>query len=171
MKKRILPIYVLFIMFIYISPILPASAQQKITTPTEQLGHNIGDDYFLANYAQLTEYWKKLEQQSDRMILEEVGTTEEGRPMYLAIITSPENHTRLDRYKEISKRLCLAKGLTEAQARRLAQVGKAVVWIDGGLHATEVVGTQQLLELVYQMVSRTDNETLRFLDDVILISM
>ena len=169
--KRMLPFFVFFMMCIFLSPVVPASSQQKITTPTEQLGHNIGDDYFLANYAQLVEYWKKLDQESDRMILEEVGATEEGRPMVLAIITSPENHARLDRYKEISRRLCLAEGLTESQARRLAQVGKAVVWIDGGLHATEVVGAQQLLELAYQMVSRTDDETMRFLDEVILISI
>ena len=95
--KRMLPSLVNFLIFIFMSPVLPASAQQKITTPMEQLGHNIGDDYVLANYSQLVEYWKKLEQESDRMILEEVGTTEEGRPMYLAVITSPENHTRLDR--------------------------------------------------------------------------
>ncbi|MCP4710957.1 MAG: peptidase, partial [Planctomycetes bacterium] len=169
--KRKLQILGMFTCVISLSLVLPASSQQNITTPIEQFGNNIGDDYFLANYAQLTEYWKKLEQESDRLILEEVGTTEQGRPMVLAIITSPENHTRLDRYKEISKRLCLAQGLTKAQARRLAQIGKTVVWIDGGLHASEVVGAQQLLELVYQMVSRTDTETQRFLDDVILISM
>ena len=58
----------------------------------------------------------------------------------MAIITSPENQKKLDRYKEISRRLALAEGLTEEQARALAAEGKAVVWIDGGLHATETVG-------------------------------
>jgi len=42
---------------------------------------------------------------------------------------------------------------------------------DGGLHATEVVGAHQLMEIVYQMVSRDDRETLRFLDDVILLAV
>ena len=58
----------------------------------------------------------------------------------MAIITSPENLAKLDRYKEISRRLAHAEGLTDAQARALAREGKAVVWIDGGLHATEVLG-------------------------------
>ena len=79
-----------------ITPPIEQTGSARITTPMEQLGHNVGDDYFLANYAQLVEYWQKLAQQSDRMILEEVGKTEEGRPMYLATITSPENHKRLD---------------------------------------------------------------------------
>ena len=66
-----------------------ASSQSRITSPREQLGFNIGDDYRLANYAQLVEYWKKLDQQSDRMSLVEIGKTAEGRTMYMAIITAP----------------------------------------------------------------------------------
>ncbi len=89
----------------------------------------------------------------------------------MAIITSPENHTKLDRYKEISQRLALAEGLTDEQARALAREGKAVVWIDGGLHATEVLGAQQLIETVYQLVSRTDAETMRFLNDLVILAV
>ena len=147
-----------------------AGAQTKITTPKEQLGFNFGDDYQLANYTQLVEYWKKLAAQSDRMKLVEIGKTAEGRTMVMAIITAPENLKKLDRHKEIARRLALAEGLTDDQARALAAEGKAVVWIDGGLHATEVLGAQQLMEMVYQMVSLTDPETLRFLKDVILLA-
>ena len=44
-----------------------------------------------------------------------------------------------------------------------------MVWIDGGLHASESLGAQQLGEMVYEMVSRTDEETLRILNDVIIL--
>ena len=87
--------------------------------------------------------------------------------MLMAIITSPANYQKLARYKTIASRLANADGLTDEAARALAKEGKAVVWIDGGLHATETLGAQQLLEHVWQMVSRTDDETMRFLDDVI----
>lgn len=145
-------------------------AQSKITSPKEQLGFNFGDDYQLANYTQLVDYWKKLAQQSDRMRVVEIGKTAEGRSMLMAIITAPENHRKLERYKEIERSLATAEGLTDEQARALAAEGKAVVWIDGGLHATEVLGAQQLMELVYQMVSMNDPETLRILKDVILLA-
>ena len=145
------------------------AAQLRITSPRVQFGHDIGDDYFLANYTQMIEYWQKLDRESDRMKMVRIGTTAEGRPMWMAIITSPENHARLARYQDISRRLALAENLTDAQARALATEGKAVVWIDGGLHATEVLGAQQLIQTVYELVSRTDPETLRFLrDDIIL---
>ncbi len=147
-----------------------AVAQTKVTSPKEQLGFSFGDDYQLANYTQLVDYWKKLAGQSDRMKLVEIGKSAEGRTMVMAIITAPENHKRLDRYKEIARRLASAEGVTDDQARALAAEGKAVVWVDGGLHATEVLGAQQLLELVYQMVSLNDPETLRILKDVILLA-
>jgi hypothetical protein len=146
-------------------------AQGRVTTPKEQFGFNLGDDYQLANYKQLTEYWKKLDQQSDRLTVVDIGKSAEGRTILMAIVTAPENHKKLDRYKEISQRLALAEGLTDDQARALADEGKAVVWIDGGLHATEVLGAQQLMETVYQMVSMNDPETLRFLRDVILLAV
>ncbi len=146
-----------------------AQAQTHITTPKEEFGANFGDDYFLANYKQIAAYWHKLDRQSDRMVVQEIGKTAEGRSQLMAIVTSPENHKKLARYKEISARLAHAEGLTDAQARALAKEGKAVVWIDGGLHATEVLGAQQLGEIVYQMVSGNDEETRRILNDVVIL--
>src|SRR4029077_8222747 len=49
--------------------------------------------------------------------------------------------------------------------------GKSVVWIDGGLHATEVLGAQQLIELTYQLASGTDEETTRLLHDDIILAV
>ncbi|MBK8250239.1 MAG: peptidase [Gemmatimonadetes bacterium] len=147
----------------------PLNAQGRITTPREALGHDFGDDYFLANYRQISDYWARLDRESDRMVVREIGKTAEGRPHLMAIVTSPENHRRIDHYRSIAQRLAKAEGLTDDEARALARDGKAVVWIDGGLHASETLGAQQLGEMVYQMVSRDDEETRRLLDDVIIL--
>ena len=147
-----------------------ASPPGRITTPAEAFGFNLGDDYQLANYTQLRQYWSTLESESSRMRVETIGETAEGRPMVMAIITSPENQANLDEYQSIARRMALAEGVSEDEARELAGRGRAVVWIDGGLHADETLGAQQLMELVYQMVSRDDPETLRLLNDVILLA-
>jgi hypothetical protein len=165
--KRILVSFVLLFVVFQSS----VYSQNEITSPKEELGFNIGDDYYLANYTQLSAYWKKLAKESDRMALEQIGTTAEGRPLFMAIITSPENHRQLDHFKLISKKMALAEGLNDLQANELAEQGRAVVWIDGGLHGSEVLGAQQLIELVYQIVSRNDPETLRILEDVILLAV
>jgi hypothetical protein len=146
-------------------------SQPKGTTPEAFFGHQIGADYVLPNYTKFTEFVRKLDAESDRMIVQSIGKTAEGRDQLMAIITSPENHKTLQKYKDIARRLALAEGLTDDQARQLARDGKAVVWIDGGLHATEVLGAQQLTETIYQLVSRTDEETMRFLRDVIVLAV
>ena len=142
----------------------------SITSPEEEFGHPIGEDYFLATYQQLIPYWQKLSRESERMVLDTIGNSEEGRPQLMAIITDPSNHANLDRYRGIAERLARAEGVTEEQARQLSEDGKAVVWIDGGLHATEVLGAQQLIEIVYHLASRTDAETTRILENVIVLA-
>ena len=142
---------------------------QTVTSPEQFFGFRIGADYRLANYTQLSAYWHRLADESPRMVLQEIGRTAEGRPQLMAIVTSPANQAKLEQYRQISRRLALAEGVTEEEAWALSRQGKAVVWIDGGLHASEVLGAQQLMETVYQMVSLSDEETLRFLDDVIVL--
>ncbi|HEY2434868.1 MAG TPA: M14 family metallopeptidase [Vicinamibacterales bacterium] len=140
-----------------------------ITSPKEAFGFDIGDDYELANYKQIEAYWKTLARESSRMVLHDMGKTAEGRTQWMAIVTSPANHAKLTHYQDISRRLGFAEGLTDDQAHALAKEGKTVVWIDGGLHATETLGAQQLVEIVYEMVSRNDEETQRFLNDCIIL--
>ncbi len=159
--QRIRAVVAVALLFLLTGAYAPTQSQSvsAITPPSAEFGANIGDDYFLATYSQLEAYWKKLAQESDRLRLVDIGRTEEGRPQWMAIVSSPENLQKLDEYKDISRRLALAEGLNDAQARALAARGKAVVWIDGGLHANETLGAQQLIETVYQLVSRSDEET------------
>jgi hypothetical protein len=147
----------------------PVPQAKAVTPPKAHFGFNIGDDYCLANYQQLTSYWKKLEAESDRLKLVTIGTTEEGRPQLMGVVTSPANHRELGRYRDIARRLTLAEGVGAAEAAQLAAAGKAVVWIDGGLHASESLCAQALIETLYQFVSSNDPETLRILDGVIIL--
>src|SRR5438270_3592717 len=103
----------------------PAEAAAPITSPKEHFGFNMGDDYCLANYQQLAGYWAKLARESDRLKVVSIGTTEEGRPQLMGVVTSPANHKSLARYQEIARRLALAEGVGEAEARKLADEGKA----------------------------------------------
>jgi len=148
---------------------LPLAAQSRLTSPKEYFGHEIGADYVLPNYTKFLAYWETLARQSDRMELDTIGKTAEGRPQVMAIVSSPENLRNQERYRRIAERLARAEGVSEAEARQLAKEGKGIVWIDGGLHATEVLGAQQLIETNWQLVSGTDEETQRFLNDLIIV--
>src|SRR5688572_10219220 len=130
-----------------------AQAAGPVTSPKAAFGHDVGDDYFLANYTQLEAYFKTVAGQSDRMKLVDIGGTEEGRREYMAIVSSPANLAKLDRYREIARKLAKAEGIGEAEAKALAAEGKAVIWIDGGLHATEVVPPQALIAALHEMLT------------------
>ncbi|AQG79284.1 M14 family metallopeptidase [Spirosoma montaniterrae] len=151
--------------------VLNTTLAQKIPSPKEHFGFNIGDDYQLVTYTKTEDYFKKVAAASDRVKLVDIGMTEEGRHQYMLIVSSPANLKKVDRYKEISQKMARAEGLTDEQARALAEEGRAIVWIDGGLHSTETVGMMQLIETIWQLVSRNDPETMRILDqDVILLT-
>jgi hypothetical protein len=153
-----------------ISYVAPVSAQQRVTPPQDFFGHEVGADYVLFNYERMHEYVIQLTNESDRMVLDTLGFTEDGRPQFQAIITSPANHANLDRYREISRRLAKSEGVSREEARQLAEEGKAIIWIDGGLHATEVLGAAQLTEMIYRLNEYTDSETTRVLDDVVILA-
>ena len=145
------------------------SVSQILPSPKEHFGFSIGDNYKLATYSQTEAYFKKIASASDRVNLVDIGTTEEGRSQYMMIVSSPGNIKNLSRYKEISQKLARAEGISAEDAHKMSVEGKAVVWIDGGLHATETVGTHQLIETIWQLASRNDPETLRILDEVIIL--
>ena len=148
----------------------PSADAPRLPTPEASFGFLPGADYKLATYDQSIEYFKKLDAASKYLTLVEAGRTTQGRPMYFALISSPENLAHINRYREIALRLAHPAGLSEAEARRLATEGKAFVHIDGGLHANEVAGPQHTPLLAYDLLSHaTEPETKAILDQVVLM--
>jgi hypothetical protein len=142
---------------------------QNVPSPKSHFGFNIGDNYQLANYTQTEAYLQKLAAASNKMKLQSIGTTEEGRNQYMVIVSDPANLSKLAKYKSIAQQMARAEGLSDTDAKQLANEGKAVVWIDGGLHANEVLGIHQWIETLYQILSRNDDETKRILKSTIIL--
>ena len=141
-----------------------------IPTPKEHLGFTPGDDYKLADFSQISTYFQKLDAASDRLRLIEFGKSALGRPMLLAVISSEENLRNLDSIKYQNRRLALGLASPE-EAERLSAEGKAIVWIDSGLHATEVAHAQHSPELAYRMLTDESEEFRRFRDKVVLLQI
>jgi len=142
---------------------------QQVPSPKSHFGFNIGDNYQLATFTQTEAYLKKLAAVSKKVKLQVIGKTEEGRNHYMMIVSDPSNLANLEKYKTISQKLAHAEDISPAEAKQMANEGKAVVWIDGGLHATEVTGIHQWIESIYQLITRTDEETKRILKSTIIL--
>jgi hypothetical protein len=149
----------------------PLLGAPTVPRPDDVLGFRPGADRKLADYATIVKYFKALDAASDRVTVREIGPTAEGRTMIAAFISSEGNLRKLDRYKDISRRLALARGLDDAQARALAEEGRAIVWIDSGLHATEVAPAQHAPELAWRVATEESDEMRRIRDEVILVQV
>ncbi len=147
---------------------LPVFAQ-VVPKPEDILGFKIGDDYHLATYTQAVDYLKKVASVSDRIKLFEMGKTSMGQAMTYAVISSPANLADLDAQKLTARKLSLAAGLSPAEAESLSREARAIVYIDGGLHASECAPAQHNIQLAYNLVAGTDMKTRRILEDVILL--
>jgi hypothetical protein len=126
-------------------------------TPKEHFGFDPGDDYKLADYSQITSYFEQLSHASDRLKWVEFGRTSMGKPMYAAFISSPENLKKLGEFREINRKLAMGR-VTDEEAKTLAEKGKVFVWIDSGLHASEVAPSQQAPHLAYRLVTEENDE-------------
>src|SRR5215510_4625114 len=141
-----------------------------IPRPADVIGFNPGDDRKLASWAQITEYFRKLSAASDRVKLEELGKTTLGRPFLLAVISAPENLSRLDRFKEIQRRLADPRTIKgDEEADRLIAEGKAIVLITCGIHSTEVGGNLVSMEIAHRLASESTPEIREILNNCIVL--
>ena len=145
-----------------------AATQENIPAPESSLGFTVGADFELATYDESIAYFQLLDAASNKLSLADVGRTSEGRPWYVAFISSPSNLENLEHYRDIAQRLAHPEGLNDDEARSLAREGKPIVDISGGLHASEVAGAQHTIQLAYDLLTGDgDPEIAAILDKVI----
>jgi murein tripeptide amidase MpaA len=147
-----------------------AVASAEPQSPADVFGFQPGDDYKLASYEQMESYYRQLAAESDRVQLREIGNSALGRSLYLLTISSEENLANLDRYRSISEQLARARVDSETAAA-LASEGKAVVWIDGGLHATELAHGQMTPLLAHRVATEESVEMREIRNNVIFLLM
>jgi hypothetical protein len=134
------------------------SLRAQVPTPESVLGYKPGADFHLANYEDALGYFKKMAASSNRIKLVQVGKSTQGREWYIAFISNPENLAQIEHYKDVSRRLALARGVSDEQAHALARDMKPFIHIDGGLHASEVANHQHTIQLGYDLVAREEPE-------------
>jgi hypothetical protein len=167
---RLCRLVIVSILAAFATPATAWPQQAAIPTPESSLGFAVGADFKLATYDESIAYFQKLAAATNRLKLIDVGKTSTGHSWTLAIISSPENLAKLNRLKEIAQRLAHPTGLTDADARRLAAEGKVFVDISGGLHASEIAGSQHTIQLAYDLLAHPDDpKTKAILDNTVLM--
>ncbi len=146
------------------------TAGGAVPAPAPVLGFEPGDDRRLAMWDELLAYYRQLAEASERVELRQIGESVLGKPLIVLFVSSPENLARLDEHRANAEALAHAR-IPEDEALRIAREGKAVVWIDAGLHATEVAPAQMMPLLAHRMATEESEEMDRIRDGVITILM
>lgn len=144
--------------------------QAQVPKPEDVYGFQVGADYKLADYTQMLDYYDKLAASSDRIIKTEIGKSVLGKPMLLLFISSKENLAKLEEYRKMNEGLARAR-IDEGQARKFAKEGKAIIWIDGGMHASEAAHGQMTSELAWKVATEESDEMKKIRDEVIFMLM
>jgi hypothetical protein len=137
--------------------------------PHTYFGIEIGADGELARYPKIVEYLQHLAKTTNRVKFEEIGKTTMGNPYVLTTISAPENLAKLNRLVEINRRLADPRGLSEVEARKLAQEGRAFYFVYGTIHSTEVGNTQSLIEIAHRLATDNSADVRQILDNVVIL--
>ncbi|HSG07454.1 MAG TPA: M14 family zinc carboxypeptidase [Longimicrobiales bacterium] len=149
-----------------------SAAAQSVPTPRQHFGFEMGQDRKLADWTQLTSYYEKLAETSQRVTVDTLGTTTMGRPFVMLTVTSAENQARRQELHDIQMKLADPRTISgEAELQRLLDQGKTVVLITHGIHATEVGGSQMAARMLYRLATSDDEKVREILDNVILLDI
>lgn len=156
-------------LFFFISATINSHAQD-IPSPESFLGHPVGADYELARWDQILEYFRILDERSDRVAVHDLGPTSEGRRMIYAEISSPDTIADTGPHKHNQERIADPRKIVSPEEERLlAEQTKVPVLINCSLHASEVAAAQMSMELAYNLATGEDERTRQILDRVIVI--
>ncbi|MBC7364137.1 MAG: peptidase M14 [Candidatus Aminicenantes bacterium] len=171
-SQRRLQINILFFLILtclLLVLISPALLQAEIIPPEKFLGFQVGQDFKLANWKQISEYFRLLDESSSRIKVVELGQTTLGRPLLMAIITAEENFPNLEKYRLIHQKLHDPRVLQPGEKERLVKEGKAIVYISCSIHSTEIAASQMSMELAYELAANSSPEIKNILNQVILL--
>ncbi len=160
--KRILPLV--------LAGLLAAHASAATApTPESVLGLRLGEDRTLADWEQAQRYYKALDAASDRVRVDDVGRTTEGRPFLIVTISSEANQRRLEEIRQTNLRLWDPRGLGADEAERLIAKGRTIVALNHGIHSDEVAASQTAMETAYALATAEDPGTLEILDNTVIL--
>lgn len=157
----------IFCFLLLVSASYTGAQNPSPVSPEKFFGFVPGSDRNLFDYEQLIDYFKKLDESSQRLEMREIGKSPMGKPMYILFISSKENIKNLDELGEINKKLAINPDLKPDQVDALAKKGKVFFLATLSMHSSEVGPTQSSPLIAYDLATTNDPTKLKWLDDVV----
>ena len=135
----------------------PAVHAQRVPSPREVLGFEVGADRTLADWGQITAYFSRLAA-SPAVRVDTLGPTTSGQPFLAVAISHPANMRQLEAIRAREARLADPRGLSADDEARLVAEQPAVVLVSANIHASEIASSQMAMEFAWRLAT---NDTLQ----------
>ena len=136
----------------------------QVQSPDQFLGYKLGSRF--TPHFKVVNYFKHVAETAASLVkLEQYGETNEGRPLILAYLASPENASRLEAIRMNNLRLA---GV--ALDKMAPQVdGPAIVWLSYNVHGNETSSTEAAMLTIFELVNPANNRTKEWLKNTVVI--
>jgi hypothetical protein len=135
---------------------------KSVPKPKDVLGFEVGEFYVTSD--QILHYLRVVEAASPRVKLFRYGQSHEKRPLYVAVITSPENQKNLEKVKAEHLKLSDPSVSDTADTSKLP----VFTWLGHSIHGSEASGANAAVLLIYHLAAAQDKETLKQLEESVI---
>jgi hypothetical protein len=151
------------------SSVLNLTDDATVPSPRKHFGDIIGAPGVMHHTTEIYAYYKKLSDASPYLDMQQVGTTEEGRPIQLVIIGNDDAMKRLDHYKKQLELLADPRKAANQDISKIIGDSKPVFYLNGGLHSPEMGSPEMLMELAYRLITSASPDIKAIRDKVIIL--
>ena len=128
---------------------VPASS--SVPSPTKYLGHIVGAAGELSHTQKVYGYMRELARASERVEVEVIGKSEEGREILLVLISDEQNIKNREQLKQATAALADPRKTTPEQAEQIIRTAKPIYYFNAGLHSTETGSPEMVMEMAYRL--------------------
>lgn len=148
-------------MFLSLTLVISSLGQQKLLSPKEFLGYELGDRF--TRHHRVVEYFKHVADVLPNVDLVQYGETYEYRPLVYAVVTSAENFKNLEQIKlDNLRRAGLAEGTASSDK-------KAIVWLSYNVHGNEANSLEASMWTLYELANAGNAKTQEWLKNTVVI--
>ena len=140
------------------------SYDEEVPSPASFLGYEHGEQFTF--HAHILDYFEALAEASDRVTLHEYGHSHEGRRLIYAVITSAQNHARIEEIRANNLRLADA---SDEEALELMDDQPLIHWMSYNVHGNEPSSSEAAMQVSYRLAAAQDEETASMLDEMVMI--
>lgn len=150
----------ILVLIALVFPVVLSSAQQKLLSPKEFLGYELGDRF--TRHHRVMEYYKHVADVMPNVELTHYGETYEHRPLVFATVTSPENFQNLEQIrKDNLKRAGLESGSPSNKI--------AIVWLSYNVHGNEANSLEASMQTLYELADPQNAKSQQWLKNTVVI--